>query len=326
MKFELNSGTMLFAKTEVPDVFIQEYLPDMPGDVLKVYIFLLFFQKYTQNIDLRTISTSINIDINSVSKSLEYLEDKRLIIKINGCYKITSVQEEVLNNQYNRKRKMSSKELNKKIEQEREGEIITTINNQFFAGEMSTIWYMEICNYIDKYHFTNETLLALFAQCKSYVNKLTVDYVGAVALSWYNQGIITIEDVKKKAVESEKLNSESKRISKKLGLSRNLTEFERKIIEKWLFEYSYNKEIIDEALSLTISKRDPNFKYLDAIISSWYNEKLKNLKEIKEYINKRKKENEEKFAKTGIKKGNSSSKKITYAQRDYDNYDIFYDI
>ena len=67
---------------------------------------------------------------------------------------------------------------------------------------------------------------------------------------------------------NEKIKKAKKNIAKKLGLTRNLTQYEEAYIEKWLQEYKYNLEIIDLALKKTTSKSFTNVLFCSFSIDS----------------------------------------------------------
>lgn len=45
MKLEQNDSSLLFSTTTLPDVFFTEYLSQMSGDCLKVYLYITFLAK-----------------------------------------------------------------------------------------------------------------------------------------------------------------------------------------------------------------------------------------------------------------------------------------
>ena len=41
MKFEQNEQPLLFSETVIPDIFFAEYLSQIPGDYIKIYLYHL---------------------------------------------------------------------------------------------------------------------------------------------------------------------------------------------------------------------------------------------------------------------------------------------
>ena len=45
MKLEQNEKPLLFSETAIPDIFFAEHLSELPGDYLKIYLYLIFLSK-----------------------------------------------------------------------------------------------------------------------------------------------------------------------------------------------------------------------------------------------------------------------------------------
>ena len=46
MKLEQKEKPLLFSETSIPDIFFSEHLSEIPGDYLKIYLYLICFFKY----------------------------------------------------------------------------------------------------------------------------------------------------------------------------------------------------------------------------------------------------------------------------------------
>ena len=54
-----NRKDIFLYSTNVENLFINEFLPDAPGDCVKVFLFGLMYAQYEQEIDSRTIKLYI---------------------------------------------------------------------------------------------------------------------------------------------------------------------------------------------------------------------------------------------------------------------------
>ena len=117
-----------------------------------------------------------------------------------------------------------------------------------------------------------------------------------------------------------KINTIAKTISKKLGFSRQLSQYEQAYVEKWLVDYGYSFDIIEIALKKTTSKANPNFDYIDRILSDWYDHKLKTADEIQKYLADMKQKSKD----VANMKKNTATNFNNYEQRLYENLDQFY--
>lgn len=317
MKLEQSDSSMLFSYTSLPDIFFTEYLSAASGNSIKVYLYILFLSKYNKDIKLNDLSKKLALPLNIIQESLKYWEDTGIITKKGIGYIVNNIQEIELNKLYTPKITIN-KERAQDIEKDQSrSNAIENINNSFFQGIMSPSWYSDIDLWFKKYNFDEEVMIALFRYCfeKSALHR---NYVKAVADAWYGNKIQTFSELEDYYENQEKLNKIKKSIAKKLGLNRSLTQYEEAYIEKWLTEYKYNLDVIEIALKKTTSKSNPNFDYLNKIISDWYEKKLLNSDDVKNYLLEFK--NKSKQIKDLEKKTNYQN----YEQRNITNFDDLY--
>jgi len=317
MKLEQNDLSMLFSTTNLPDVFITEYLSQAPGDYIKVYLYILFLSKYNKDIKLNDLSKKIAVPLNIIQEAIKYWEEAEVITKKGSGYIVNNIQEIELNKLYSPKLTISKETIQNMEKDKSRSNAIEAINSMFFQGIMSPSWYSDIDLWFKKFEFDEEVMIALFRYCfeKSALHK---NYVKAVADAWHSNNIKTFSDLEEYDENNEKIKKAKKSISKKLGLTRNLTQYEEAYIEKWLQEYKYNLEIIDLALKKTTSKSNPNFDYIDKIITDWHDRKLLNSDDVKNYLLEFKNKTNQ------IKELEKKTGYQNYDQRNIDNFDKFY--
>lgn len=317
MKLEQNELSMLFSSTSLPDVFITEYLSEASGDFIKVYLYMLFLSKYNKEIKLNDLSKKIALPLTTIQAAIKHWEDAEVITKKGTGYIINNIQEVELNKLYSPKLTISKDSIKNMEKDKSRSSAIEAINTMFFQGIMSPSWYSDIDLWFKKFEFDEEVMIALFRYCfdKSALHK---NYVKTVAEAWHGHNIKTFSDLEEYDENNQKIKKVKKNICKKLGLSRNLTQYEEAYIEKWMQDYKYDLDIIELALKKTTSKSNPNFDYIDKIISDWYERKLLNSDDVKNYLlefKNKSKQIKELEKKTGYQ---------NYDQRDIDNFDKFY--
>lgn len=325
MKFDKKLASMIFNDTNISDIFITKYLPEAPGDAIKIYLYLLFQTKYTEDISVKSISDSINLSYNAVKSALDYWTEKGLLVKQGSGFIIRNIKEIELFEKYNPKISLSSKELKSKNELNDKADVIDNINKQFFQGIMSPVWVQTIYTWFEKFNFTDEVMFALFQYGKD-KNVLNKNYIEQVALGWNREDITNYEDLNNYLSKRQVIYLEGKKIAKKLRLYRNLSAFEEEYVKKWFLEYKFKEEIIDLGLKIAGENGTASFKYLDTIFSDWHNNKLYSIEEIEKYI----KENKLKFNKEQVMNQNKKIKekinlKNPHKERHFTNLDEFYD-
>ena len=317
MKLEQNDLSLLFSSTTIPDVFFTEYLSQISGDCLKVYLYMTFLAKYNKDIKLNDLSKKLELPLETIQESIKYLEEEGLITKKNTGYILNSIQEIELHKLYNPKITSSPEELKKVAQNQYRAKAIENINNEFFQGIMSPSWYSDIDLWFKKYSFDEEVMIALFRYCFNR-SALHRNYIQTVAEAWFKNNIKTFNDLDKYYEKQEKLNSLQKTISKKLGITRNLSQYEESYIEKWNIDYGYNLDVIEIALKKTTSKSNPNFDYLDKLLTDWHDRNLKTTDDVQNFLVHMKEKN--KNIKT-LEKNNGYS---NYDQRNYNDLNNFY--
>lgn len=317
MKLEQNDLSMLFSYTTLPDIFFSEYLTQAPGDYIKVYLYILFLSKYNKEIKLNDLSKKIALPLNTIQDAIKYWEENNALIKKGTGYIVNHLQEVELNKLYSPKITISKETVQNMEKDKSRSNAIESINSTFFQGIMSPSWYSDIDLWFKKYQFDEEVMIALFRYCfdKSALHR---NYVKTVAEAWHNNNIKTFAELDEYYENQEKVKKIKKDICKKLGLTRTLTQYEEAYIEKWLQDYKYNFDIIEIALKKTTSKTNPNFDYIDKIITDWHERNLLNSEDVKKYLLEFK--NKTKQVKQLEKKTNYQN----YDQRNITDFDSFY--
>lgn len=125
--------------------------------------------------------------------------------------------------------------------------------------------------------FSTDLIMYLYEYCVS-KNKKSPSYIEAVALSWAEEGIDTVE---KAEAATTLYNSNYNAVNKAFGLNRAPGQVEKQYINKWLNKYGFHIDIIVEACNRTIlMTQKPDFKYADKILENWSKKGVKDLSQV----------------------------------------------
>ena len=317
MKLEQNEKPLLFSETMIPDIFFAEHLSQIPGDYLKIYLYLIFLSKYGKDIKLNDLSKKLNIPLKTINDGFKYLEENELILKKSAGYIIVDLQEATLHHLYTPNLTMSKEKVEQTAKNKSRAKAIEHINNMYFQGIMGPSWYNDIDLWFRKYGFDEQVMIALFDYCYNR-SAMHRNYVQTVAEAWSSHKVKTWNDLDKYYEQQESMNKLKKSIAKKLGKYNGLTQYEEAYIENWVQNFGYDMNIIEIALKRTTFKQNPTFEYINNIITDWHDRNLKTPDEITAFIEQRKKqEKNTKDLKTTVNK-------INYAQRKYQDLDFLY--
>ena len=317
MKLEQNEKPLLFSETTIPDIFFAEHLSELPGDYLKIYLYLIFLSKYGKDIKLNDLSKKLNLPLKIINDGLKFLEEHELVTKKTTGYVIVDLQEATLHNLYTPNLTMSKEKVEKTAKNKFRAKAIEHINNMYFQGIMGPSWYNDIDIWFNKYGFDEQVMIALFDYCYKR-SALHRNYVQTVAEAWASNKIRNWNDLDQYYAKQENLNKYKKLIAKKLGKHSGLTQYEEAYIENWVLNFGYDMNIIEIALKRTTFKQNPTFEYINKIITDWHERNLKTPDEINAFVEQRK------VQEKNTKELKSKVKKANYEQRNYDNLDFLY--
>ena len=313
MKLESVNESLMFSQTSLPDIFFTEYFSQASSDAIKVYLYLLFLSKYSKEIKINDLAKKLELPLKTIQDSVKYWENEGLLLKKTSGYELTNIQELELRKLYNPRISLSPEAIQKTAQNQYRAKAIENINNEFFQGVMPPSWYGDIDLWFSKYSFDEEVMIALFRYCfeRSALHK---NYIQTVAEAWANNNIKTFSDLDKYYERQEALSKIYKTISRKLGLNRQLSQYETAYIDKWVIDFGYDLKIIEIALKKTTAKTNPSFDYIDKLISSWHERNLKTPESIEKFILDSKQKNKD------IKSFEKKNGYNNYNQRSYDDF------
>ena len=317
MKLEQNELLPMFSNTTIPDIFFTQYLPEANGDFLKVYLYILFLSKYDKDIKINDLCKKLGLSLKVIQDAMKYWEEQGVITKKNTGFVFNNLQELELHNLYKPKAALSAEQIQKSAESQKRAKTIEYINNKFFSGLMPTTWYPDIELWFKKYNFDDEVMIALFEYCfdKSALHR---NYMQAVADAWSKNNIRTFNDLDQYYEKQEKLNKVANNIVKKLGLGRQLSQYEHAYVEKWMVDFGYSFDMIEIALKKTTSKVNPSFDYIDKLLTDWHDRGFKTPDQVQKFLSEMRQKTKD------IKQLEKQTGYQKYDQRTYDNLNSLY--
>ena len=216
MKIEQNEKALLFSETHIPDIFFSEHLTQIPGDYLKVYLYMVFLAKYSKDIKLNDLSKKLSLPLKTIQEAAKFLEDNNLITKKTTGYIIVDLQEQTLHELYSPNLTPTAESVEKISKNKSRSRAIEHINNMYFQGIMGPSWYNDIDLWFTKYSFDEQVMIALFDYCYNR-SAMHRNYVKTVAESWGGHKIKTWNDLETYSQQEDKLLKIKKIIAKKLG-------------------------------------------------------------------------------------------------------------
>lgn len=314
MKFSSKSKLNL-SDTLVSDLFILDYMNELEPVDIKLYLYILYLQKENIEVDNQSICKKLNISEEELSFSFDRLCSEELLMKNMNGFTLIDLKENEINKKYTPL--VNTKKSKENTEEEKTRIIAASaINESFFEGLMPYAWYSDIGDIFNKFGFEPDVMIALFQYC--YERKaLNKKYVYAVAETWHKGKVKSFEELEKYFEEVTKVQKITSKITKALGLNRELTKYEKEYVNRWINEYNYDFNMIEQALRRTVNKTNPSINYVNGILKNWFEKGYKKPEDI---------EDEKKTPVIKIKDKNDSIKFKNLSAADFENLESFYDI
>ena len=259
------------SKTELDNIFINDYLPfAKPQDVV-VYVYGLYIcNSNSFDNSFENVAKTLNMTEEELVKSFEYWEEQGLVqILRTNPIAVTYIP---------LKNVLSANKLYKPDK-------YTTFNqqaNDIFMGKraISKHEYQEYYDFLERYHFEPEALLMIMKYCvETKKSAVGYSYILTVAKNWASEGVTTTLQVEERLQRFEEKSPEMTEIFNCIGIKRAPYVEERSLLNKWLSEYGFNLEVILH-ICKSHTKTHLSFEKLDKILTKYYEMKLMSSIEI----------------------------------------------
>lgn len=347
------------SSTIVSNYFIDKFMPDANGEFVKIYLYLLRCVGYNdKSLSISQIADKFNHTEKDVNRALKYWEKVKLIhldynerkeiigISIldlpaentDQLQKATTIAETAITSETSsastqseptmvanisaktkQKPSYTADEL-KNFKSNTEIQQLLFIAEQYLEKTLSPNEINTILFFYSELKFPLDLIEYLIEYCVSKGSK-SIHYIETVAIAWSQENIGTVNEAK----ESTNLyNKNCFSVFKAYGIKgRNPVDFEVDYIKKWIKEYAFTIEIVTEACKRTIQLvHQPSFEYTDSILTSWKNNGVKHLDDIKlldeQYQQKKETKEKERVSSQAPKK--ATNKFNNFHQRSY-NYE-----
>ncbi|BCN28962.1 DnaD domain protein [Anaeromicropila herbilytica] len=350
--------------TVVSNKFIDYFMPRANGSFVKVYLYLLrCLTNIDTELSISMIADHLEDTEKDIMRALKYWNELSLIdLTCNSTGEITNI---VLNDinaldsvktspnteyaasstelksfstptptSYEPQLKENSKVLDKPTYTDAQIEALTNTDEIKWLLNIIEIYLERLLKPTDiqlilylyeSLGFSRELILYLYEYCVS-KNKKNASYIEAVALSWAEEGIDTVEKAENSTVM---YNNNYNSVNKAFGLNRAPGAVEKQYINKWISTYSLSIEIIVEACNRTILRTGkPDFNYADKILENWAKKGVKQINDIKKLDDEHNKTNtktKEQFSSNQTNQTkpikNTSNRFNAFPQRNYSKED-----
>lgn len=291
----------------IPYLLIDDYLGDMDGDSLKVYLYLL---RYTGReecyLSVSGMAQDLHLTDDGILHSFRSLEKMELLaidweseteirtLKMIAChprnrtrafvekelekYAPQLLQDASVSWKPPVKSSHAPKEQMARQQKDEDFASVLYVAERYLGRQIMPKDIDSILYYRDSLGFSWELIEYLLDYCVSKGHR-KFDYIDKVAIGWAKDRVVTVEDAK---ASSRSYSEGYYKLMKTFGIQgRSLAAPEMDYLAKWTDSYGFSTEIIIEACKRTIlAVHSPSFEYADSILHGWKKQGVKTLEDI----------------------------------------------
>lgn len=263
------------SKTEIDNIFLNDYLPYAQPNFVVVYIYGLYLCSSTSfDNELTNFAKTLNMSEEDVIGAFEYWEEQGLVkILRTSPLQVTYIP---------LKNVLTANKLYKPDKYE----VFNQQANDIFAGKraISKHEYQEYYDFLERYHFESEALLMIMKYCvETKKSAVGYNYILTVAKNWASEGITQTKQVEERLKAFDDKNSDINAIFDEVGIKRSPYVEERALLNKWLSDYGFNMDVILHICKKLKKKPRFSFEKLDAVLTKYYEMKLFSIMEIDDF-------------------------------------------
>lgn len=294
--YTFNLNARCTGVTPVSNIFIDEYMPTADGNFVKVYLSGLIEAMNHGNISGEQLSKKLGLLESDVIKAWEYWKSKGLVRITKSSDSLNIEFLDAFDTYSNTRMTIntggySPEAVQMKMNDPKIRDMFQNIEKSL-GRTLSTKEISMYLSWLDDYSFPPEVIMILIEYCKSR-KKVDYRYFEKVAIGWHDAGIMSVEDAQKYIALHEEKYSKYRLILDFLGLKEyDLMKPQEDFLDKWFITWKFSLEIILEACKIcSLRINEPNFSYIDGILSNWYKKGIKDVKDIETNESKKKMKN-----------------------------------
>lgn len=286
---------------QIENFFITELMPDAPGDFVKVYFYGRFVAEHNESLSPSEMAANLGISENKILEAWDYWEEfgaiKKRYIDGEGRLDFTVEFLNLKEQLYGDPEEEGVESLgiesvigtgsdHKQAQSAFGNEALRTLLDQIekkLARPLSVSELQTVISWVEDTKAPPEVVLQGVDYCIS-KGKISFKYMTAVIEAWIEQGLDSQEKVQDYIEEYDQKFVRYRRVMQALGLSRNPTEEEKRIMDTWFDDMGYRMDRVLEACGTTAGISNPNIKYVNTVLNNWRMEATREKRDINEAI------------------------------------------
>lgn len=292
--------------TQVPNIFIDTYMPQANGSFVKVYLCLLRqMNEASPSLTIENMADMLSNTEADIVRALRYWEKQGVLSITEAAGQIVEISLLPLSDEGRQPEETASTDLvsaepaqphliqpppdipkrhiysplqAEALKKDAEIESCLSMVEALLGTTLGDAHMQLVLYLMSDLGFSLSLVITLYETALSR-GKRNPRYLEAIALDWAKKGIRTVEDAED---EVSSFNGTYRIITKALGIKRALAPAEKAVIDKWEV-YHFPDAVLEEACSRTVLQSgDTNLNYTAKILADWHKKGVTSLKDIED--------------------------------------------
>ena len=259
--------------TDVENVYINEYMTEAPGEYVKAYLYGLFCSEHGMELKSALMAEVLHMDEDRLREAWEYWERMNVVAieEEDDDYTVVflSLREQLFSGEQGVERAIDMSD--EVMDEDEEFKRLTEAAEDMLGRPLNGRELQEIDSWTKELGVPGEVIHEAFDYCVE-IGKPSINYISKVILAWAKEGLTDREMVKEYLEKTSERQGIYRRILNSLGLKRNVTEAEKRLVDSWLDDMKFSLERILEACEKAGFTQSPNLRYVNKVLENWKQE------------------------------------------------------
>ena len=259
--------------TDVENVYINEYMTEAPGEYVKAYLYGLFCSEHGMELKSALMAEVLHMDEDRLREAWEYWERMNVVAieEEENDYTVVflSLREQLFSGEQGVERAIDMSD--EVMDEDEEFKRLTEAAEDMLGRPLNGRELQEIDSWTKELGVPGEVIHEAFEYCVE-IGKPSINYISKVILAWAKEGLTDRKMVKEYLEKTSERQGIYRRILNSLGLKRNVTEAEKRLVDSWLDDMKFSPERILEACEKAGFTQSPNLRYVNKVLENWKQE------------------------------------------------------
>lgn len=271
--FFLSENSDISNYTLINNKFFEQILPYIDSNYAKIYLMAYFYAMKNISVSNDELAALLHLDRNTLDNAFKFFSSCNMIKKhemANGDYAVEFLS-------------LDMKNAVCKIDDRPKADVLQIIegqNNQLermyerieeiIGKSLDHYEIRQIDAFLVNYSVAYDVILEAFKF--AYYKKKTRSVRDALKelTRWINSGVKTSAELDRRLEDENERYALYSKALRYFGEYRLPTKTEMQYLDRWTIDYNFDFEVIKKAMDESASIKNPNFKYINGILTNWY--------------------------------------------------------